>query len=412
MTDSQKIQEVKNRYGIVGDDAILNFAVERALAIAPIDVPVLVTGESGVGKDTIPRIIHDYSIRKKKNGKFLAINCGAIAEGIVDSELFGHEKGAFTGAVETRKGFFEEADGGTIFLDEIGELPLTTQSKLLRVLQSGEYMKVGSAKVSKTDVRIIAATNKDLPFLISKGKFREDLYYRINAINIALPSLRERKADIPLLFRKFAADFTEKNSLRNISLTADAAKMLMSYRWPGNIRQLLNFTEEVTLFESLPKMGADTSRVEIDGTKIAKYMPREESTNLPVLSHETSSSSISDDEKQQIFGAILALKNEVARLRSMVEGTASQQQTASVERMVEAPRVEWQRKDTFDEVDEQEQEVSAETPQPQVDITMRKQNDILIEEALRKFGGNRKEAAKALGISERTIYRFLQKHKD
>ena len=246
--DSQDLQRLKNKYDIIGNDAALNRALETAITIAPTDLTVLVTGESGVGKENIPKIIHQNS--RRKTGKYFAVNCGAIPEGTIDSELFGHEKGSFTGAIETRKGYFEEADGGTLFLDEIGELPLPSQAKLLRVLQSGEFIKVGSSKVQKTDVRVIAATNNDLIHAVSKGKFREDLYYRLNAIQIRMPALRERKEDIYLFFRKFSSDFSEKYGMGKVSLTNEAIDLLINYRWPGNIRQLKNVAETVTALES------------------------------------------------------------------------------------------------------------------------------------------------------------------
>ena len=246
--DSQELQRLKNKYDIIGNDAALNRALETAVAVAPTDLTVLVTGESGVGKENIPKIIHQNSLRK--TCKYFAVNCGAIPEGTIDSELFGHEKGSFTGAIETRKGYFEEADGGTLFLDEIGELPLASQAKLLRVLQNGEFIKVGSSKVQKTDVRVIAATNVNLLYAVGKGKFREDLYYRLNAIQIMMPALRERKEDIYLLFRKFTSDFSERYGMGKVTLTNDAIDLLINYRWPGNIRQLKNVAETVTALES------------------------------------------------------------------------------------------------------------------------------------------------------------------
>ena len=249
--DLQELQRIKNKFDIIGNDAALTHAIETALAVAPTDLAVLITGESGVGKDVIPRIIHQNSLRK--TGKYLAVNCGAIPEGTINAELFGHEKGAFTGAIGERKGYFEEANGGTLFLDEIGELPKETQALLLRVLQNGEYLKVGSSKVEKTDVRVIAATNINLAYAVATGKFREDLYYRLSGIQIKVPALRDRnKDDQYLLFRKFSSDFAEKYNLCKISLSHDAISMLTSYRWPGNIRQLKNVAETVTALESKP----------------------------------------------------------------------------------------------------------------------------------------------------------------
>jgi len=233
--DTQDLQRLKNKFDIIGNDAALNLALETAVAVAPTNLAVLVSGESGVGKENIPKIIHQYSLRK--TGKYFAVNCGAIPEGTIESELFGHEKGSFTGAIEARKGYFEEANGGTLFLDEIGELPLPFQAKLLRVLQSGEFTRVGSSKVSKTDVRVVCATNVDLRYAVNQGKFREDLYYRLNAVQINMPALRERKDDIYLLFRKFVADYSEQFGMKRITLGRDAIEMLRNYRWPGNIRQ-------------------------------------------------------------------------------------------------------------------------------------------------------------------------------
>nr|MCR5133166.1 sigma-54 dependent transcriptional regulator [Bacteroidales bacterium] len=264
--DSQELQRLKNKYDIIGNDAALNRALETAVAVAPTDLTVLITGESGVGKENIPKIIHQNS--RRKSNKYFAVNCGAIPEGTIDSELFGHEKGSFTGAIETRKGYFEEADGGTLFLDEIGELPLASQAKLLRVLQSGEFIKVGSSKVEKTDVRVIAATNVNLLHQVSKGKFREDLYYRLNAINIQMPALRERKEDIYLFFRKFTSDFSEKYGMGKVTLTNDAIDLLINYRWPGNIRQLKNVAETVTALES-EKLTPTSERCVVDASTLS-----------------------------------------------------------------------------------------------------------------------------------------------
>ena len=276
---STEIQQVKQRFGIIGNAPALLQAVERAVQIAPIDdVDVLVTGESGVGKEFFPQIIHAYSVRK--HGKYIAVNCGAIPEGTIDSELFGHEKGAFTGAVAARKGYFEEADGGTIFLDEVGELPLTTQARLLRVLESGEFLRVGSSAVLKTNVRVVAATNLDMVKAISEGRFREDLFYRLNTVHIEVPPLRDRADDIPLLFRKFATDFAERYRMPAIQLTDDARRVLMSYRWPGNVRQLRNVARQISIYE--------TSR-EITGDILKGYLPQYTVGFLPTL-HQGSGS--------------------------------------------------------------------------------------------------------------------------
>ena len=270
--DAIELQKIKNKFDIIGNDAALNRAIETAVAVAPTDLTVLVTGESGVGKDVIPKIIHQYS--RRRNGKFLAVNCGAIPEGTINAELFGHEKGSFTGAIGDRKGYFEEADGGTLFLDEIGELPRETQALLLRVLQNGEYMKVGSSKVEKTDVRVITATNVNLAYAVSTGKFREDLYYRLNAIQLSMPALRDRKDDIYLLFRKFTADFSEKYNVCKIALNHDAILELTRYRWPGNVRQLKNITETISALESRP-VTAGSDRIEIGPERLSRYIPND-----------------------------------------------------------------------------------------------------------------------------------------
>ena len=277
---NQELQILKNKFDIIGNDPALNRALEVAVSVAPTDISVLVTGESGVGKENIPRIIHQNSPRKR--GKYFAINCGAIPEGTVDSELFGHEKGSFTGAVEMRRGYFEEADGGTLFLDEIGELPMATQAKLLRVLQSGEFIRVGSSKVLKSDVRVIAATNVDLLNAVSRGKFRADLYFRLNSVVIKMPALRERPADINLLFRKFASDFSAKYGMAKVSLTEDASIMLRKYRWPGNIRQLKNIAEAVSALES-SKIAPGADKCIVDADVLSRYIPKEEPNLLPAL---------------------------------------------------------------------------------------------------------------------------------
>ena len=302
--DLQELQRIKNKFDIIGNDAALTHAIETALAVAPTDLAVLITGESGVGKDVIPRIIHQNSLRK--TGKYLAVNCGAIPEGTINAELFGHEKGAFTGAIGERKGYFEEANGGTLFLDEIGELPKETQALLLRVLQNGEYLKVGSSKVEKTDVRVIAATNINLAYAVATGKFREDLYYRLSGIQIKVPALRDRnKDDQYLLFRKFSSDFAEKYNLCKISLSHDAISMLTSYRWPGNIRQLKNVAETVTALESKP-MTPGQERIEISADRLEGYIPQEQGS-IMVADGTASTGSMNSSEKEQIVKAIFLL---------------------------------------------------------------------------------------------------------
>lgn len=379
--DIQELQRLKNRYDIIGNDAALNRALEIALAIAPRDLTVLISGESGVGKEVIPRIIHQNSPRK--TGKYLAINCGGLPEGTINSELFGHEKGSFTGATENRKGYFEEANGGTLFLDEVGELPTSTQAMLLRVLETGEYMKVGSSKVEKTDVRVVAATNVNLPYAVAQGKFREDLFYRLNTIQIKMPPLRERKEDIYLLWRKFTSDFSEKYNLCKISLSLDAISMLTSYRWPGNIRQLKNLAETVTSLESFP-VTASSERIELSAGALAKYIPDEKDTMIPATS-SFAGPGMNESDKQMIIKALLDLKQEVDELRSKVEGGTAQ--PASAPRIVETTKAE-----------------------PD-DFSIRKASDDLIEKALAKYGGKVKLAAEELGISERTIYRKLAERK-
>lgn len=401
--DAQELQKLKNRYDIIGNDPALNRALETAVAVAPTDLTVLISGESGVGKENIPKIIHQNSLRR--NGKFFAVNCGGIPEGTINSELFGHEKGAFTGATETRKGYFEEANGGTLFLDEVGELPMSTQVMLLRVLQNGEYLKVGSSKVEKTDVRVVAATNVDLMYAISRGKFREDLYYRLNAIQIKMPALRERKDDIHLLFRKFTSDFSEKYRVCKISLTHDAILALCNYRWPGNIRQLKNVAETVSALESV-KLTPGAERCEINAETLRKYLPKEEETVLPAVSG--SQSSFSDDEKKMLIKAILDLRQDVERLNSAVFGSGTPARGHSLP----APKAH-EEPDTQEnvqmEAEWQEPEMQQQPEDTMADLSLHKVSEDLIQKALEKHNGNRKLAAAELGISERTLYRRLSK---
>lgn len=397
--DTQELQRIKNRYDIIGNNAGLNYALETALAVAPSDLAVLVTGESGVGKDAIARIIHDNS--RRKTGPYLAINCGAIPSGTINAELFGHEKGSFTGAIATRKGYFEEADGGTLFLDEIGELPKDTQALLLRVLQDGEYMKVGSSKIEKTDVRVVCATNANLSHLVAEGKFREDLYYRLNAIQIKLPALRERKDDIYLLFRKFTSDFSQKSGLCKISLTHEGIAALQNYRWPGNIRQLKNFTEALTVMESEP-ISSRTDRVELSASEIEAHLPQEFDSLLPSMPSANSAASggLSGDEMRSIVKAIFDLKQEVDRLKRIVESRAEQ---------IESTPSAHQPSKMIDDADWQENTSVADvvsTPR-----SLKQNNDELYRQVLEKNDGKVKPAAAELGVSERTIYRWLDKQK-
>jgi len=396
--DTQELQRIKNRYDIIGNDAALNLAIEMAGVVAPSDLAVLITGENGSGKDVIPRIIHDNS--RRRTAPFLAVNCGAIPVGTINAELFGHEKGSFTGAVATRKGYFEEADGGTLFLDEIGELPRETQAMLLRVLQDGEYLKVGSSKVEKTNVRIIAATNINLLHAVETGKFREDLYYRLNAFQIKMPALRDRKDDIYLLFRKFTSDFSERSRLCKISLTHEAISVLKNYRWPGNVRQLKNFTEALTVMESRP-VTPTSDRVELDAAALLPHMPQEAEQVLPAIvdGPQAGGSRMNDEDMRAIVKAILDLKQEVDRLKKIVE---SQPASPAVAGSAVAAPIE-------EEAEWQESQPS-EPAAPSVK-SIRQSNDELYAATLAKYDGKVKPAATELGVSERTIYRWLSNQK-
>ncbi|MBR5212508.1 MAG: sigma-54-dependent Fis family transcriptional regulator [Bacteroidales bacterium] len=403
---NQELQTLKNKFDIIGNDPALNRALEIAVAVAPTDITVLVMGESGVGKENIPRIIHQNS--RRKNGKYFAINCGAIPEGTIDSELFGHEKGSFTGANEMRRGYFEEADGGTLFLDEIGELPLSSQAKLLRVLQSGEFIRVGSSKVLKTDVRVIAATNVDLMHAVSKGKFREDLYYRLSAVSVTMPALRDRKDDINLLFRKFASDFSAKYGMSKVSLTEDASIMLRRYRWPGNIRQLKNVAEAVSALES-GKISPGSDKCVIDMDVLSRYIPKEEPNLLPAKSSSYQDSQESAGEREAIIRMLLQLKQDVDYLKDVVAkaglGRASVPAISAPEDMQMPPVHDM----TDVEDDPEEQDFQESEPE---DMSIRTASLELIEKVLRKHGGNRKAAAAELGISERTLYRKIKQMTD
>ena len=403
-----ELQSLKNKYDIIGNDPALNRALEVAVTVAPTDITVLVSGESGVGKENIPRIIHQNSPRKR--GKYFAINCGAIPEGTIDSELFGHEKGSFTGANEMRRGYFEEADGGTLFLDEIGELPLASQAKLLRVLQSGEFIRVGSSKVLKTDVRVIAATNVNLFHAVSKGKFREDLYYRLNAVTIMMPALRERPADINLLFRKFASDFSAKYGFSKVTLTEDASILLRKYRWPGNIRQLKNVAETISALES-SRMAPGSDKCVIDVDVLSRYIPREEPNLLPATAPSCQDTPESAAEREAIIRSIFQLKQDVEYLKDVVAkaglarpsapAIAAPEQQISVHQDVVHEMYEYDDDPEDQEFDEQQHE----------DMSIKAASLDLIEKVLRKHGGNRKAAAAELGISERTLYRKLKQIK-
>ena len=406
---NQELQTLKNKYDIIGNDPALNRALEVAVAVAPTDITVLVTGESGVGKENIPRIIHQNSPRRR--GKYFAINCGAIPEGTVDSELFGHEKGSFTGASEMRRGYFEEADGGTLFLDEIGELPLATQAKLLRVLQTGEFIRVGSSKVMKTDVRVIAATNVNLLNAVSKGKFREDLYYRLNAVSITMPALRERPGDINLLFRKFASDFSAKYGMAKVSLTEDASILLRKYRWPGNIRQLKNVAETVSALES-SKIVVGSDKCIVDTAVLSRYIPKEEPNLLPATVQVQEK--FETGEREAIIRTLFQLKQDVDYLKEIVAKAGLGRGAAQAIAPPQQEEVgEWpmQRTSYVEEPEEQDPEEQEALTEKEEVSSIKEANLDLIEKVLRKHSGNRKAAAAELGISERTLYRKLKQIK-
>ena len=403
---NQELQSLKNRYDIIGNDPALNRALEVALAVAPTDITVLVTGESGVGKENIPKIIHQNSARK--SGKYFAINCGAIPEGTIDSELFGHEKGSFTGAHEMRRGYFEEADGGTLFLDEIGELPMASQAKLLRVLQSGEFIRVGSSKVLKTDVRVIAATNVNLFHAVSKGMFREDLYYRLNAVSITMPALREWPDDINLLFRKFASDFSAKYGYARVALTEDASIILKKYRWPGNIRQLKIVAETSSALEAgRLSPGSDKSIIDVD--VLSRYIPTEQPDLLPAMSPSQQETPESAAEREAIIRSIFQLKQDVEYLKKIVmEAGLANGKTPAIAPPEQSQMLQPQEvaKDMYDyDDDPEDQDYDVREPE---DMSIKASNMELIEKVLRKHDGNRKAAAAELGISERTLYRKIK----
>ena len=412
--DQQQLQNLKNRYDIIGNDPALNRALEVAYAVAPTDLTVLIQGESGVGKETIPQIIHQYS--RRKTGKYFAVNCGAIPEGTIDSELFGHEKGAFTGANEMRKGYFEEADGGTLFLDEIGELPLASQAKLLRVLQDGEFIRVGSSKVLKTDVRVVAATNIDLTYAVQRGKFRADLYYRLNAISIKVPSLRERVDDIPLLFRKFTSDFSQKYNVCKLNLTPDAVALLKAYRWPGNIRQLKNVAESVSALESY-RLTPGGERCEIPVVVLSRYIPKDEGMLPSVAVHEEG---FNASEKEAMVRMMYQLRQEVDYLKEAIAGgqttktarNSVPEQTALLQPSTVVAQTVTPAS-ASEEAEWQDTEYALEqAPSPAQNLSIQKASLELLNKALERHGGNRRAAAAELGISERTLYRKIKELED
>lgn len=402
-----EIQSIKQRLGIIGNDPLLERAIHIAVQVAPTDLTVLITGESGTGKESFPKIIHQSSARK--HGPYIAINCGAIPEGTIDSELFGHEKGSFTGAHEARKGYFEVANGGTIFLDEVAELPLSTQVRLLRVLESGEFIRVGASKVTKTDVRVVAATNIDIPTAISKGKFREDLYYRLNTVPIKIPPLRERKDDILLLFRKFASDFAEKYRMPTLQLSADAVVMLENFRWPGNIRQLRNVTEQISIIEKERSISANV---------LQNYLPKVVETNLPVVYHgENETDQMS--ERDILYKVLFDMKKDIMELRQTIDDIKGKENaetnfipTHIPVNQIHKSNIASIEHPQFIPIDIEEEEARAvEVKEDELNnLSLEKTEIDLIRKALEKHKGKRKNAAKELGISERTLYRKISEY--
>jgi transcriptional regulator with PAS, ATPase and Fis domain len=412
----ESIQNIKQRFEIIGNDAKLNRAIEKAIQVAPTDISVLVVGESGVGKESIPKIIHSLSHRK--HNKYIAVNCGAIPEGTIDSELFGHEKGSFTGATGAREGYFEVANGGTIFLDEVGELPLTTQVRLLRVLENGEFIKVGSSQVQKTNVRIVAATNVNMHDAIAKGKFREDLYYRLSTVEIALPPLRERQDDIHLLFRKFASDFAHKYKMPAIKLDDDAVKYLINYRWSGNIRQLRNAAEQISVLET---------KREISLRTLMSYLPAD-GNHLPSVIKDKKSDSDFSTERDILYKVLFDMKSDLNDLKKltlelMKNGAKVQDINPSLIQKVYGQKEE----ETFFEEEpitqvipspnlSQEEEYEdqnyfdAETIEEEETLSLEAKEIELIKKALERNKGKRKIAADELGISERTLYRKIKQY--
>ncbi|MEI8273553.1 MAG: sigma-54 dependent transcriptional regulator [Paludibacter sp.] len=422
-----EIQAVKQRFGIIGTSELLNRAIDIAVQVAPTDLSVLITGESGVGKENFPQIIHFYSHRK--HGPYIAVNCGAIPEGTIDSELFGHEKGSFTGATADRKGYFEVADGGTIFLDEVGELPLSTQVRLLRVLEAGEFIKVGSSKTQKTNVRVVAATNLNMSLATREGKFREDLFYRLNTVPIAVPALRERNEDIVLLFRKFASDFAEKYRMPAVKLTEDAKQLLSNFYWNGNVRQLKNITEQISVIEQ---------QREISSQILKNYLPKDEIERLPaLLSKSFSDSKIFNNEREILYQVLFDMKKDMNDLKKLVHDIMNNQsvdiqgsdinlQSAFLNQNdnyfsgstngVEIISDKSERENVqiashtdnvtdFQETDEYH--VLETNKKPTTLAEMEKQ---MISDSLEKYRGKKKLAAKELAVSERTLYRKIKEY--
>jgi len=411
----ENIQPIKQRFSIIGNDVHLNRALEKTIRVAPTDISVLVTGESGVGKESIPKIIHQLSHRK--HAKYIAINCGAIPEGTIDSELFGHEKGSFTGATQTRSGYFEVADGGTIFLDEVGELPLTTQVRLLRVLENGEFIKVGSSKVQKTNIRIVAASNLNMLEAIQKGKFREDLYYRLSTVEIHLPPLRERKDDIHLLFRKFASDFAQKYNMPTIRLEPNALAVLINYSWRGNIRQLRNITEQISVIEQNRNISAEM---------LKSYLPNY-SSNFPALINNQSNTSDFANEREILYKVLFDMRNDITDLKKLtlelMENGSTITTKENTQQLIQKiyGESEGEGDSLVEIISPQKTEVYQSTPTPfseafqdaeTVDeaLSLQEKEFEMIKKALERNNNKRKLAAKELGISERTLYRKIKQY--
>ena len=411
------IQSIKQRFGIIGHSPRLDRAIDVARQVAPTDITVLITGESGTGKEVFPKIIHQLSPRK--HGPYIAVNCGAIPEGTIDSELFGHEKGSFTGAHEARKGYFEVVNKGTIFLDEVAELPLLTQVRLLRILESGEFIKVGASKVIKTDVRVVAASNVSLQEAVNKGKFREDLYYRLNTVPIRVPPLRERKEDIVMLFKKFSADFAEKYRMPPLHLTHDAEQLLINHRWSGNVRQLKNLAEQISVIEKDRHITSDT---------INRYLPDEKDSPLPVLFDPNRNESAGMNEREILYKVLFDMKKDITDMkqiimRMMQEGQVSntfqEEHAHLIEKLTnnerDLPQVYQKeegpvpdREEQYDDMLESYEEAPHEYLEESLSL-QEKEKD-LIERALQKHNGRRKKAARELGISERTLYRKIKEY--
>lgn len=405
----QSIQQVKQRFGIIGSSLELDRAVDIALQVAPTDLSVLIIGESGAGKESFPQIVHQYS--KRKHGPYFAINCGSIPEGTIDSELFGHEKGSFTGATSARKGYFEVADGGTLFLDEVGELPLSTQARLLRVLESGEFIKVGSSKVEKSNVRVVAATNLDMVKAVEKGKFREDLYYRLNTVPIRVPSLRDRKEDVPLLFRKFASDSAEKYMMPSIVLTDDARTMLQNYRWPGNVRQLKNITEQISIIEKERTITSDI---------LQKYLPYNEVGMLPVSVSKLQEADQKSfgSEREILYQVLFDMKKDISDLKQVVKNIMEESTPHSPAPTIisgDHPQVPVPVKyEAFPKnisLDKNERnDIQEATEYEESTLSISEVEKEMIAKALERHNGKRKLAAGDLGISERTLYRKIKEY--